>query len=44
MSALTRDQAEALRRLADVWKGTRFCLIGASALACGSARPDVVER
>jgi predicted nucleotidyltransferase len=34
MSALTRDQAEALRQLADVWRGTRFCLIGASALAC----------
>ena len=34
MSALTRDQAEALRRLADLWRDTRFCLIGASALAC----------
>lgn len=34
MSAFTRDQAGALRQLANVYKSTRFCLIGASALAC----------
>jgi predicted nucleotidyltransferase len=32
--AFTTAQIQALRQLAELWKDTRFCLIGASALAC----------
>ncbi len=34
MSAFTTGQCQALRQLAELWRDTRFCLIGASALAC----------
>jgi predicted nucleotidyltransferase len=34
VNAFTSEQTEALRQLADLWKDTRFCLIGATALAC----------
>ena len=34
MSAFTTGQSQALRQLAELWRDTRFCLIGASALAC----------
>jgi predicted nucleotidyltransferase len=34
MSYLSEDQARALQHLANLWRETRFCLIGASALAC----------
>jgi len=34
VSAFTANQCQALRQLAELWKDTRFCLIGASALAC----------
>jgi predicted nucleotidyltransferase len=34
VSAFTTDQSQALRQLAGLWRDTRFCLIGASALAC----------
>jgi predicted nucleotidyltransferase len=34
VSAFTREQSQALRELAELWRDTRFCLIGASALAC----------
>ena len=34
MSAFTTGQSQALRQLAELWKETKFCLIGASALAC----------
>jgi predicted nucleotidyltransferase len=33
VSSFTRDQSTALRQLSEIWKDTRFCLIGASALA-----------
>lgn len=33
MNTLTQDQSQALRDLAQLWSDTRFCLIGASALA-----------
>lgn len=33
MSAFTTGQCHALRQLAELWRDTRFCLIGASALA-----------
>lgn len=33
MSAFTTGQSQALRQLAELWRDTRFCLIGASALA-----------
>jgi predicted nucleotidyltransferase len=39
VNPLTKDQADALRQLADLWKDTRFCLIGASALACQMELP-----
>jgi predicted nucleotidyltransferase len=32
--AFTSDQCQALRQLAELWSDTKFCLIGASALAC----------
>jgi predicted nucleotidyltransferase len=34
VTAFTKEQAEALRQLTELWRDTRFCLIGASALAC----------
>lgn len=34
MIAFTPEQCRALRQLCELWRGTRFCLIGASALAC----------
>ena len=34
MSSFTKEQSQALRQLAGLWRDTRFCLIGASALAC----------
>jgi predicted nucleotidyltransferase len=34
VTAFTTAQCQALRELADLWRDTRFCLIGASALAC----------
>ena len=34
MSAFTPRQCQALRQLAELWRDTKFCLIGASALAC----------
>ena len=34
MIAFTTGQCQALRQLAELWSDTRFCLIGASALAC----------
>ena len=34
MSAFTTGQTQALRQLAELWRDARFCLIGASALAC----------
>lgn len=34
MIAFTAGQLQALRQLAELWNETRFCLIGASALAC----------
>jgi len=32
--AFTPDQCQALRQFAELWSDTKFCLIGASALAC----------
>ena len=34
MTTFTKEQCLALRQLAALWRDTRFCLIGASALAC----------
>jgi predicted nucleotidyltransferase len=34
VTAFTTGQCQALRQLAELWNDTRFCLIGASALAC----------
>lgn len=34
MIVFTAEQRQALRELAELWGSTRFCLIGASALAC----------
>ena len=39
MSAFTTRQCQALRQLAELWTDTKFCLIGASALACQIALP-----
>jgi predicted nucleotidyltransferase len=34
VTALTDEQRETLSQLAQLWEGTRYCLIGATALAC----------
>lgn len=34
MTIFTKEQSQALRQLAELWRDTRFCLIGASALVC----------
>jgi predicted nucleotidyltransferase len=39
MSSFTAAQCRALRQLAELWGKTRFCLIGASALACQMELP-----
>jgi predicted nucleotidyltransferase len=34
VTGFTKEQSDALRQLAGLWSETRFCLIGATALAC----------
>jgi predicted nucleotidyltransferase len=43
VSTFTKDQSEAIRQLAEFWRDSRFCLIGASALVCQIDLPRQTE-